>query len=62
MAGGREDIWYATNIEIKDYVTALRGLVFGAKRDMAYNPSCIDVWITVDGQPVRVKAGSLTRW
>mgnify|MGYP005792302339 FL=1 len=62
MAGGRDDIWYATNIEIKDYVTALRGLVFGAKRDMAYNPSCIDVWITADGQPVRVKAGSLTLW
>ncbi len=30
LAANRDDVWYATNIEIVDYVTALRGLRFSA--------------------------------
>src|SRR5699024_10822768 len=30
MLGGREDIWYATNIEIYDYITTQRRLQFSA--------------------------------
>ena len=59
MAGGREDIWYATNIEIKDYISASRSLVYSADMKMIYNPSCMDVWVSVDEEPVCVQAGHL---
>ncbi len=54
---GDPDVWYATNIEIVDYVTALRGLKFTVDRTMVYNPSALSVWIEVDGQPVEVGPG-----
>lgn len=50
--GNREDVWYATNIEIKDYIDALQRLVISANGTMFYNPSAIDVWISVNHQPV----------
>ena len=57
--GGRDDIWYATNIEICDYIKAARGLKFTAKQDTALNQSATDVWISVDGSPVEIKGGEL---
>ena len=57
-AGGDPEVWYATNIEIYDYVMALRGLRFSADRTMVYNPAATDVWISVDGAPVRVAGGA----
>jgi hypothetical protein len=56
-AGNREDTWYATNIEIVDYVNALRALRVSADRTMVYNPSAIEVWFTINGQAVSVKPG-----
>lgn len=52
------DIWYATNIEICDYVTALRALCFSVDRTMVYNPTATDVWISADGRPIRIAAGA----
>ena len=57
LAGNDPDIWYATNIEIYEYITAMRGLRFSADRTMVYNPSATDVIIEVDGEPVTVSAG-----
>jgi len=48
MVSGREDIWYATNIEIVDYMKALNNLKFTAEGNIVYNPSAIPVWLTVD--------------
>ncbi len=59
--GGREDIWYATNQEIVDYVTAMRRLSLAADRTYAYNPSALDVWILVENKPVCVPAGATVR-
>ncbi len=55
--GGREDFWYATNIEIVDYQNALKSLRFSRKCDLVTNPSAISVWIEVDGTPMEVKPG-----
>ncbi|MBE6604995.1 MAG: polysaccharide deacetylase [Ruminococcaceae bacterium] len=57
-AGGLDDVWYATNIEIYDYVMALRALEFTADRTVVYNPTATDVWISVDDAPVRIAAGA----
>ncbi len=42
--GGRDDIWYATNIEIYNYVMAYKSIQVSADFKMIYNPSAIDVW------------------
>ncbi len=55
--GGRDDIWYATNIEIVDYINALRALKFTARADRVYNPTATDVWIWVDGEVAKIDAG-----
>ena len=57
MAGGHDNIWYATNIEIVDYMNAAKNLKFTASMDKVYNPSAITVWISVDGQVYSVKPG-----
>lgn len=43
--GGREDIWYATNGEIYDYVQAYDRLQFSVDGKLVHNPSAIDVYI-----------------
>lgn len=41
--GQREDVWYATNIEIYDYVQAYRRLIWTADLSRVTNPSAIPV-------------------
>lgn len=55
--GGREDIWYATNGEIYEYVEAYRNLVFSADMHLVYNPSNIPVWFYCADRMYRVGAG-----
>lgn len=55
--GGRDDIWYATNIEIVDYMNASKNLKFTADMDKVYNPSAITVWISVDGKICKINPG-----
>lgn len=60
---GNDAIWYATNMEIYDYMTAQRQLRVSADETMLMNPSAIDVWVEVDkgntneGRVVCVPAG-----
>ena len=53
----KPDVWYATNIEIYDYVSAYRSLVFSADGSMVYNPTLLDIWFTEDGEPYIIKSG-----
>ncbi len=57
--GGREDVWYATNIEIVDYMKLLDNLKFSAAHDMVYNPSAEAAWITANGKHIEVKGGAM---
>ncbi len=52
-----EDCWFATNIEIYRYATALKQLVFTVDGTVAMNPTALDLWIAVDGQPVKIPSG-----
>ena len=54
---GREDIWFATNIEIYDYVKAYESLVYSADGTMIYNPTLITVWFDVDGKLYKIESG-----
>ncbi|UQZ37360.1 polysaccharide deacetylase [Paenibacillus sp. PK3_47] len=57
-AGGHPDIWYATNLEIMDYVTAVRSLKMSADHTVIRNPSATGVWVSVDNKPVCIDGGS----
>ena len=46
---GHEDIWYATNIEIYEYIDASRRLVSSCDGRILYNPSALDIWVTKNG-------------
>lgn len=45
----RQDTWYATNIEIYDYVTAYNSLIFSADGKRVYNPTDKKVWFKIIG-------------
>ncbi|MCY9668094.1 polysaccharide deacetylase family protein [Paenibacillus alginolyticus] len=54
----RQDIWYATNLEIVDYLNAFQSLKFSASCQFVYNPSASSVWLNVDNQIIEVEGGS----
>ena len=54
---GKDYIWYATNIEIYDYVKAFEALVFSANGKTVHNPSAIDVYCSFKGKNTLIKAG-----
>lgn len=56
-AGGHDHIWYATNIEIYDYVKAYERLETSYDKTMIHNPSTIDVWVDIKGKVYCIKAG-----
>jgi peptidoglycan/xylan/chitin deacetylase (PgdA/CDA1 family) len=58
LASNRADIWYATNIEIYDYMQAAERLQYAADASFVYNPSAISVWITVENNVFEVPSGS----
>ncbi len=48
LVSNREDVWYATNIEIHDYIEAYRALEYSVDLQRVYNPSAIDVYLVHD--------------
>jgi peptidoglycan/xylan/chitin deacetylase (PgdA/CDA1 family) len=54
---GKSDIWYATNIEIYDYVQGYRRLVYSANGCKVYNPNLFPIWIDVDGDGLCINPG-----
>ncbi len=57
---GRTDIWYATNIEIIDYISAARQLIYFADSSKVYNPTATTVWLEVnDSKYVSVEPGKM---
>ncbi len=62
MMGGREDTWFATNIEVYDCVQIFARLQFAADNSFVYNPSATSAWVRVNkNEPVEIKGGTLVR-
>lgn len=55
--GCRDDVWYATNIEIYDYVNAYGQLVFSADGRRVYNPTLTELFIGTRVGEFGVKPG-----
>ena len=56
--GNREDVWYATNIEIYDYATAYRRLIFRMSEKKVHNPTNQTVYFLVGDDLHCVKPGA----
>ena len=61
ILGGHGDTWYATNMEIYEYVTAYRQLVFSADGSIVYNPTLLKVWLEADGKEYTIEPGQTIR-
>lgn len=55
--GGKDDTWYATNIEIRDYVAAYESLITSADGSRIYNPTLRTVWLCVDHKLLSIESG-----
>lgn len=55
--GGKDDIWYATNMEIYAYIQAYNALVFSADSHLIYNPTLMTVWFDADSKLYCVHPG-----
>ena len=52
-----KDIWYATNIQVCDYIQAFRQLIWSADGSRICNPTATDLWICLDSETYCIKAG-----
>ena len=55
--GKKEDIWYATNGEIYDYVTAYNRSEWSVNGKTVYNPTTTDVYVCICGAKYVIKSG-----
>ena len=61
--GGRQDVWYATNIEVYDFVKTWERLQFSADNSFVYNPSVASAWVRVNqNEPMEIPGGTLVRF
>ncbi len=54
----QKNIWYATNIEIHDYVEALHRLEFSVDCNLVHNPGAGTLWLRVDDNTVEIAPGA----
>ena len=54
---GKDDIWYATNLEVYEYCQAYERLITSADGKTVYNPSVIPVWCQLDDAVVEIAPG-----
>lgn len=50
-------IWYATNIELYEYITAIKNLRISHGETSVYNPSCVSVFATINEVATELKPG-----
>lgn len=56
-AGGKDDVWYATNGEIYRYCQAFERLEYSADGLVVHNPTDVDIYYDYYTKPVLVPAG-----
>ncbi len=57
VISGKDDIWYATNIEIYEYIEAYNSLIFSADCKKIYNPTLKEIWMYIDKELYSIKPG-----
>lgn len=59
--GGRPEIWYATNIEVFDYIAAWNALQMTVEADVLVNRSATALYARADGRDIEIPAGGTVR-
>lgn len=54
---GNDDVWFATNIEIFNYVEAYNSLIYSADGTKVYNPTLYKIWFDVDATLYCIDSG-----
>ena len=55
--GGREDIWYATNIDIYEYIEDYQRLVFSSDMSIIKNPTARKLWFALGDKEYTIDPG-----
>ena len=55
--GGRDDIWYATNIEVYDYIQAYRQLRFSTDTTLVHNPTAVILYFACEDRTYTLNPG-----
>lgn len=61
FVGGKEEIWYATNIEIYDYVEDYYRLIWMVDGSAVQNPTARDIYLNVDQKDYMIPAGKAVK-
>ena len=61
LVANKDDIWYASNIDIYNYVKAYEALVFSADMSFVQNPSALTVYFVFNGTEYAVAAGECVK-
>lgn len=59
--GNRDDVWYANNMQVYEYVEAYRALRFSANGNIVHNPTALTVWFTTGVINVKVEPGETVK-
>ena len=59
--GNREEIWYATNIEVYEYVEAYRSLIVSLDGERVYNPTGCTIYFEDSNNVFYIKPGEMIR-
>lgn len=52
----KPDIWYATNMEIYNYVNSYNSLEYSADGKIIYNPTLYTIWFEIDGKSYSIQS------
>lgn len=58
LGAERGRAWFATNIEVHDYLEALHGLRFSSTGDQVHNPFARSLWIRIGDTPREIPGGA----
>lgn len=55
--GRKKNVWYCTNMELIDYISAFERLEYSANGKIVYNPTSADLYAVADGKEIIIKKG-----
>lgn len=61
LCGGREEIWYCTNMEYYSYVKAFESLAAGVENNVVYNPTATDLYFIKNKKHCCIRGGETLR-
>ena len=57
MSGREKEIWYATNIEIFEYLEDFKRLIYSADGSVIKNPTSRKLWFSLNGEIISIESG-----